>query len=181
MGCLIRALNKLVKSYIKINEDEDIEIEENASEENEENIEKKEEENYRLYDNFNISSNQLICKIKYKENSIRSLCVLDDGRLVSGSFDGKIILYNKITYKPDKIIKKFKGKIILLKLNSNRLAIWDNSNKITLCKIKNNKCKIFQTLNYHYYSVHYLIKLNNNNLVSSSLDNLIIFYSKNKH
>ena len=194
MGCLHKVFNKLVNPYIKINENqeienEEIESEENGSEENgneennenEENIEKREEESYRLYDNFNISSNQIICKIKLKENNIRSLCVLDDGRLVSGSFEGKIIIYNKITYKPDKIIKKFKGEIKLLKLNSNRLAIYHSSNNIILCKIIKNKCKIFQTLNYHTSSVHYLTKLNNNNLVSSSLDNSIIFYSKNKN
>ena len=187
MGCLQRVFNKLVKPYIEI--DEEIESEENVTEENgseeneenDENIEKSEEENYRLYDNFNISSNQLICKIKYGKNSIRSLCVLDDGTLVSGTFNGKIIIYNKITYKPDKIIKKFEGEIKLLKLNSNRLAIYHDSNNIILCKIKNNKCKIFQTLNYHTSSVHCLTKLNNNNLVSSSLDNSMIFYSKNKN
>ena len=31
---------------------------------------------------------------------------MNDGRLVSGSCDNSIIIYNKVTYKPDLIIKE---------------------------------------------------------------------------
>ena len=39
------------------------------------------------------------------------LCVLNDGRLVSGSYDKSIIIYNKITYQPDLIIKEHSSNV----------------------------------------------------------------------
>ena len=57
--------------------------------------------NDNLYINFDINKKQLILKINYLSESAICLCMLDDGRLVSSSSDSNIIIYNKITYKPD--------------------------------------------------------------------------------
>ena len=51
------------------------------------------------------------------------LCLLDDGRLVSGSSDYSIIIYNKTTYKPDIIIKEHNNWVIcILNLKNNTIA-----------------------------------------------------------
>ena len=47
--------------------------------------------NDNLYINFHINKNQLILKITYHSESVICLCMLDDGRLVSGSSDSNII------------------------------------------------------------------------------------------
>ena len=48
---------------------------------------------------------------------------MNDGRLVSGSDDKSIIIYNKTTYKPDIIIKEHKDYITCItKLSSGILA-----------------------------------------------------------
>ena len=56
-------------------------------------------------------------------NSVYCLCLLNDGRLVSGSDDKSIIIYNKITYQPDIIIKEHnKGILYITQLSSGILA-----------------------------------------------------------
>ena len=54
--------------------------------------------------NFNISLKNPIHILNYHTNWILCLSVLNDGRLISGSYDNSIIIYNKTTYKPDLII-----------------------------------------------------------------------------
>ena len=58
-----------------------------------------------LYDNFNIENKNPIHTLQNHNGQIFWLCVLKDGRLVSCSNDGKIIIYNKNTYKPDILIE----------------------------------------------------------------------------
>ena len=51
------------------------------------------------------------------------LGVLNDGRLVSCAWDNSIIIYNKITYQPDIIIKQHTGGVnCVTKLSSGILA-----------------------------------------------------------
>ena len=132
-----------------------------------------------LYNDFNISLKSPILKIKYHNNTVNCLCLLDDGRLVSGSGDNSIIIYNKITYKPDIIIKEHNNWVIsILKLKNNTIASCSFDATIKLFKINNNNYNVLQILNYHKDRVYKIIELKNKNLVSCSHDQTIIFYFK---
>ena len=45
---------------------------------------------------------------------VTCLTIMNDGRLVSGSNDKSIIIYNKETYKPDLIIKEHSDGVAIL-------------------------------------------------------------------
>ena len=47
-----------------------------------------------------------IYKLTNHTNYVICLCLLNDGRLVSGSCDKSIIIYDKNTYQPDLVIKE---------------------------------------------------------------------------
>ena len=57
--------------------------------------------NLNNIDNFNISLKNTIHILNYHENWVFCLSILNDGRLISGSYDNSIIIYNKATYQPD--------------------------------------------------------------------------------
>ena len=117
--------------------------------------------------------------MNYHTGSIYCLSVLNDGRLASGSNDNSIIIYNKITYKPDLIIKEHKNSVwCITQLYSGILATCSDDKTIKLFNIKENNYNILQTLNYHTNSVYKIIELKNKYLVSCSIDNSIIFYLK---
>ena len=107
---------------------------------------------------------------------------MTDGRLVSGSDDKSIIIYNKTTYKPDIIIKEHKDYITCItKLSSGILASCSFDKTINLFNINGMKYEILQTLNYHSNYVYKIIELKNKNLVSWSEDLSIIFYLKDNN
>ena len=56
--------------------------------------------------NFNISLKNPIHILNYHKDWIICISILNDGRLISGSADNSIIIYNKITYQPDLIINE---------------------------------------------------------------------------
>ena len=102
---------------------------------------------------------------------------MKDGRLVSGSYDKSIIIYNKETYKPDLIIEEHKDKIICInQLRTGLLASCSFDKTIILFHINGKKYEIIQILDYHTGPIKKIIELNNNKLVSCSDDNYIIFY-----
>jgi WD40 repeat protein len=104
---------------------------------------------------------------------------MNDGRLVSGSWDKSIIIYNKETYKPDLIIKEHSDMVCYItQLSSGILASCSNDHSIKLYNIKGNKYEVLQTLNYHTNCVYKIIELKNKILVSCSDDSSIIFYIK---
>ena len=75
--------------------------------------------------------------------------MLKDGRIVSGSYDYSIIIYNKRTYKPELIIKEHSDMINCLKeLSSGILASCSNDNTIILFNINWNYYYILQILDY---------------------------------
>ena len=95
-------------------------------------------------------------------DSVDCLCVLNDGRLVSGSADGLIIIYNKKTYQPELIIKEHSSFILYLtQLSSGVLASCSADDTIKLFNIKGMKYEILQTLNYHSHYVMKIIELRN--------------------
>ena len=135
--------------------------------------------NNNLYNNFNIELKNPIHKLNYHTWNVECLTVMNDGRLVSGSMDGSIIIYNKETYKPDLIIKEHKYDVrYIIQLSSRILASCSFDNTIKLFKIKGNEFEVLQILNYHTGWVFKIIELKNETLVSCSYDGSIIFYIK---
>ena len=133
-------------------------------------------------DNYKIEMKNPIHKITNHTDMVLCLCVLNDGRLVSGSNDKSIIIYNKTTYQPDLIIKEHNNGITCIsQLSSGILVSCSCDKTIKLFTIKGMKYELLQTLNYHSNSVYKIIELKNNNLVSCSHDSSIIFYLKDNN
>ena len=123
-----------------------------------------------------------IHKLTNHSSSVFCLCVLNDGRLVSGSADKSIIIYNKDTYQPDLIIKKHNNYICcIIQLSSGELVSCSSDNLINLYKIKGVQYELVQTLNYHSNIVWKILELKNKALISCSNDSSIIFYFKNNN
>ena len=131
------------------------------------------------FDNFDISLKNPIRTLDNHKLSIYCLSILNDGRLISGSADNSIIIYNKTTYQPDIIIKEHKDSVLcIIQLNSGILATCSNDKTIKLFNIEGNNYNIIQTLNYHTDWVCKIIEIENKYLVSCSTDSSIIFYLK---
>ena len=146
---------------------------------NKSNKEETKKELNNLYDDYNIKSKEPIHKLNVHQGNVYCLCVLNDGRLVSGSLDKSIIIYNKITYQPDLIIKEHNGYIYcIIQLNSGELVSCSYDNEIKIFKIKGNDYEVLQTLKYHNSTVYKIIELKNKTLISCSADSSIIFYFK---
>ena len=110
------------------------------------------------------------------------MCVLNDGRLASGSADNSIIIYNQETYQPDLIIKEHANTVTCItQLSSLIIATCSCDKTIKLFNIEGKKYKVVQTLNYHNGEVYKIIELKNKNLVSCSSDSSIIFYLKDEN
>ena len=138
--------------------------------------------NNYINNNFDIKLKEQILVINNHEDSVYSFTILKDGRLVSGSYDTTIKIYNKKTYQPEIIIKEHKGPInCIITLSSGILAScsWDTT--IKLFNIKENKYEIIQILQYHVNKVYHIIELKNKSLASCSNDNSIIFYNKDNN
>ena len=136
--------------------------------------------NNNLYNNFNIKLKEYpIHELKFHTNRVLCLNILKDGRLVSGSDDHSIIIYNKNTYKPDLIIKEHSNYVnCIIQLSSGILASCSDDHTIKLFNINGNNYNIIQTLNYHTNYVYKIIELENKQLVSCSYDQSVIFYFK---
>ena len=110
------------------------------------------------------------------------LYILNDGRLVSGSADNSIIIYNKTTYQPDIIIKEHSSYICCVtQLSSGLLASCSNDKTIKLFNIKDFEYETIQTLNYHISAVYKIVELKNKSLASCSYDSSILFYFKDNN
>ena len=92
---------------------------------------------------YNISNKRPIHKLTNHTNSIYCLCVMNDGRLVSGSGDDSIIIYNKTTYQPDLIIKEHNYYITCItQLSSGILASCSLDKTIKLFNINGMKYEL---------------------------------------
>ena len=110
------------------------------------------------------------------------LIYFNDGRLISGSRDKSIIIYNKTIYKPDLIINEHEGPVsCIIQLSSGILATCSYDKTIKLFNIKGNNYNIIQTLNDHTGGVNKIIEIENKYLVSCSDDKSIIFYLKDNN
>jgi len=127
--------------------------------------------------NFNISLKNSIHILNYHKNWILFLSILNDGRLISGSADNSIIIYNKITYQTDLMIEEHKDSVnCIIQLSSGILATCSKDKTIKLFNIKRNNYNIIQTLNDHTDWIYKIIEIENKYLVSCSNDESIIFY-----
>ena len=131
---------------------------------------------------YKIEKKNPIYKLTNHTDWIFCLCVLNDGRLVSGSRDSSIIIYNKTKYQPDLIIKEHNNSVLCITtLSSGILSSCSVDKTIKLFKIKGMKYELLQTLNYHSNIVYKIIELKNKNLASCSDDEFIIFYFKDNN
>ena len=104
--------------------------------------------------------------------------MLNDGRLVSGSEGGKIIIHNKITYKPDLIITNKYNKVrSLMTLKSGVLAACDEY-YINFYNIKENKYEKLSIIDNNSRG-YKLLELQNNYLVSIDYNALTFFFIDN--
>ena len=132
-----------------------------------------------LYDDFNIKSKNPIHKLNSHTGSVYCLAIMDDGRLVSGSGDNSINIYNETTYLPDLIIREHSSMVCCLtQLSSGILASCSSDKLIKLFNIKGNEYEVLQTLNFHTSNVYKIIELKNSTLASCSDDSSILIYFK---
>ena len=132
-----------------------------------------------LYEDFNIELKNPTRILNSHTQWVYCLTILKDGRLASGSGDCSIIIYNKINFKRDLIIKEHKSYVIcLIQLNSGLLASCSPDKTINLYNINENNYQKIQTLSYHTGEVYKIIETKNNLLISCSSDKNIIFYIK---
>jgi len=117
--------------------------------------------------------------LNYHKDWVLCLSILNDGRLISGSYDNSIIIYNKATYQPDLIINEHKSSVnCIIQLSSGILATCSDDSTIKSFEIKGNNYNIIQTLNAHTYNLNQIIEIENKYLISCSYDEYIIFYLK---
>ena len=123
-----------------------------------------------------------IHKLTNHTKCVYCICILRDGRLVSGSNDDSIIIYDEYTYQPDLIIKEHGDRILcIIQLSSGILASCSSDKTIKLFNINGKKYEILQTLNYHNNNVYKIIETKNKALVSCSADSSVIFYLKDNN
>ena len=135
-----------------------------------------------LYYNYKIEMKNPIHKLTNHTSYVFCLCMLNDGRLVSGSYDYSIIIYDKNTYQPDLIIKEHSSTVLcIIQLSSGILASCSDDKTIKLFNINGKKYEVLQTLNYHNNYVYKIIEPKNKALISCSHDSSIIFYLKDNN
>ena len=135
-----------------------------------------------LYDDYKIEMKNPIHKLTNHTACVYCLCLLNDGRLVSGSGDKSIIIYDKNTYQPDLIIKEHNNKVTcIIQLSSGIVVSCSEDKTIKLFNINGKKYEILQTLNYHNNGVYKIIETKNKALISCSKDSSIIFYLKDNN
>ena len=136
-----------------------------------------------LYNNFDIKLKENpIHELNYHTDYVRCLIMLKDGRMASASDDKSIIIYNKITFKPDLIIKEHNNYVYFItQLSSGILASCSKDKTIKLFNINGNNYNILQTLSFHTNEVYEIIELKNKQLVSCSYDKSVVFYFKDNN
>ena len=112
--------------------------------------------------------------LNYNEGFIYCLKTLVDGRLASSDSCSNLIIYNKLTFKPEIIIQNNLSclfNFIQLK-NKNLACLFDSNYTIKIIKIKNNnEYEDIQIIkNAHNNDINKIIELKNENLITFSWD-----------
>ena len=176
----INKINKVKEAINKLNSnDNNLEIKCNLEEDIIDNILEQIDNIKISFNDININLDNPIQTLKNHTRYVDCLTVLKDGRLVSGSWDKSIIIYNKISYKPDLIINEHKDYVLsIIVLSSGLLASSSCDKTIKLFNIKGNNYQVMQTLNEHKGGILKIIELTNKMMVSCSHDSSIIFFKK---
>ena len=88
-----------------------------------------------LYKDFNIQNKEPFLKLNIHNGYVHCLTILNDRRLVSSSYDGLIIIYNKKTFKDDIVINDHNIHVFcVIQLSSGELVTC--SKDIIIFKIK---------------------------------------------
>ena len=184
----IKEINDINNNIQKSNSNKNVKIEYNIEEEQINNLINtinnfgKIKTNDNIYDDYKIEMKNPVHKLTNHTSNVICLCVLNDGRLVSGSYDKSIIIYNKITYQPDLIIKEHSNNVYcIIQLSSGELVSCSDDKTIKIFSITEVQYKLLQTLNYHTSSVYKIVELKNKILTSCSHDSSIIFYIKDNN
>ena len=125
---------------------------------------------------FSLGKLKVVKRIKTPySNGINSICLLKDKRLVSGSGDGLIIIYNH-SHKPQiKIKNAHDGRIFsLCELRNGHLAS-SSYKKIKIWRIGKNNYKLIHTLKQHTDCVSKVIELEDGRIASCSVERIIIW------
>ena len=184
----IKEINDINNNIQKSNSNKNVKIEYNIEEEQINNLINtinnfgKIKTNDNIYDDYKIEMKNPVHKLTNHTSTVICLCVLNDGRLVSGSYDKSIIIYNKITYQPDLIIKEHSSDVYcIIQLSSGELVSCSGDKTIKIFSITEVQYKLLQTLNYHTSYVYKIVELKNKILTSCSYDSSIIFYIKDNN
>lgn len=120
-----------------------------------------------------------------EDRGMLSLCVLEDGRLVSCGRDDKIIIYKKATYEPEIVIRNSHGSggvvTSICKLRNKNLASSGSDNRIKIWEISEHSFSLIHTLTT-LLTTGKIIELKDGKLCSYSLDKTIrIWDNKNNY
>ena len=127
-------------------------------------------------ESLNLSSSRLklITTIK-RDYNVNSMCLLGDGRLVSGGKEG-IVIYRKHSFQSDIIIKDYVYSVCGLR--NRNLAYGGEDDDIRIYEIDGNEHKHIHTLKAHTGYVNKVIELEDGRLSSCSVDNTIIIWDE---
>ena len=132
---------------------------------------------------INLQNLNNILTLNTHSSFITILKKLSDNRLLSSSIDSIIIIYNKITFKPEIIIKEHKNTIYYIELlkKKNFIASCSKDLTIKIFEIFQFTYKLIHTLLAHTESVYKVIELKNENLLSCSFDKTIKLWKKKEN
>ena len=122
-----------------------------------------------------------IKKLEEHGDSVTSLIILNDGKIVSGSHDNTIKIWDpKNDYKCIKTLKEHKDHVYsLIKLDYCKFVSGSKDNSIKIWDYKDNDYVCIRTLIGHSKGVYSLLKLSDGKIVSGSQDRLIKIWDPN--
>ena len=87
-----------------------------------------------INENCKIELKKPIYTLNCHKGNVLCLTLLNDGRLVSGTRNKLIIMYNKLNYTPDLIIKEHKGGVYCInqQLSSGKVVSCSEDNTVKL-------------------------------------------------
>lgn len=116
---------------------------------------------------------------KIENGGVYSLCLLKDGRLVSGG-GRTIVIYNKDSFQSDIVIQNEDFYVLSVcgLRNGNLAAAGEGEGNVKIYEINNNKHRHLKTLLENKETVNKVIELENDRLCSCSWSNTIVIWDK---
>ena len=133
----------------------------------------------KLYNN-KISQRKNILTLKNHTEPVQCLLILKDGRLVSSSNDGLIIIYKR-NFEPDLILKIHKKEVYnIIQNHLNDIVSCSADKTINVIQLLKDTYNVKQTLRSHSNSIIHIQEFSNHNLFSSSTDLSIKIWNNTK-